>query len=61
MDANNKRVARLNVIRHLLDSLPYEDLTPDKLELPPRQSDTGYVEPPASQFRWIPDHYAPGA
>ena len=37
VDANVKRHARLNIIRHLLSLIPYEDLTPEKLELPPRQ------------------------
>ena len=58
VDANVKRHARLNVIRHLLDSIPYEDLTPPPLELPPRQSDSAYVEPPEKLFTWIPDHYS---
>ena len=57
VDANVKRHARLNVIRHLLDSIPYEDLTPKPLQLPPRQSDGSYVEPPTAQLRWIDDHY----
>ena len=58
VDANVKRHARLNIIRHLLDSVPYDDLTPRPLELPPRQSDGSYVAPPGAQFRWIDDHYA---
>lgn len=57
VDANDKRVARLNVIRHLLDSIPYEDLTPEPIELPDRQPDTGYVAPPPSKLRWIPNRY----
>ena len=36
VDANIKRNARLNVIRHLLDQIPYEDLTPPHVELPER-------------------------
>lgn len=42
VDANNRRHARLNVISHLLNHVPYEDLTPDPLELPPRQKADGY-------------------
>ena len=37
VDANVKRHARLNVIAHLLSLIPYKDLTPDSLKLPPRQ------------------------
>ena len=58
VDANIKRHARLNVIRHLLSSIPYEDYTPDAIELPPRQSDSSYVDPPEKHFRWIHDAYA---
>ena len=37
VDANVKRHARLNVISHLLSLIPHEDLTPEPIELPPRQ------------------------
>jgi polyphosphate kinase 2 (PPK2 family) len=37
VDSNIKRHARLNIIRHLLSLIPYEDLTPEHLELPKRQ------------------------
>ena len=37
VDANVKRHARLNIISHLISKIPYEDLTPEPLELPPRQ------------------------
>ncbi len=58
VDANIKRHARLNIIQHLLDSIPYRDYTPEPVKLPPRQPDSAYVNPPEKQFRWIPDHYA---
>ena len=31
VDAENKKTARLNVIRHLLSLIPYEDLTPEPI------------------------------
>ncbi|MDR3773147.1 MAG: polyphosphate kinase 2, partial [Terracidiphilus sp.] len=34
VNAENKKTARLNVIRHLLSLIPYEDLTPEPLKLP---------------------------
>jgi polyphosphate kinase 2 len=34
VDAENKKCARLNVIRHLLSMIPYRDLTPEHLVLP---------------------------
>jgi hypothetical protein len=46
VDADVKKLARLNCIHHLLSQIPYQDLTPDPLVLPPRQSDVGYVRPP---------------
>ncbi|MBV8341176.1 MAG: polyphosphate kinase 2, partial [Gammaproteobacteria bacterium] len=40
VDADNKKRARLNCIRHLLHQIPYKDLRPVELELPPRQPDS---------------------
>lgn len=57
VDANVKRHARLDVIRHLLDSIPYKDYTPDPIELPPRQLNGAYADPPEHQLRWIDQHY----
>ena len=44
-DMNDKRSGRLNLIAHLLDQIPYEDLTPAPLELPDRQPQGDYVAP----------------
>ena len=41
----DKKAGRLNVITHLLNQIPYEDLTPPPLELPDRQPAGDYVEP----------------
>jgi polyphosphate kinase 2 (PPK2 family) len=57
VDADDKRKARLNCIRHLLGSVPYQDLTSKRLELPPRQPDT-YVRPPIDTQTYVPDHYS---
>ena len=46
VNSDNKKRARLNVISHLLNMVPYEDLTPDVIKLPPRQENTGYVVHP---------------
>jgi polyphosphate kinase 2 len=53
IDADNKKRARLNCIAHLLTQIPYKDLQPIALELPPRQEDTGYKRPKKSGQRWI--------
>jgi polyphosphate kinase 2 len=54
VDANIKRHARLNVISHLLSQIRYEDLTPEKLELPPRQEAGDYQHPDLSDFNFVP-------
>jgi polyphosphate kinase 2 (PPK2 family) len=57
VDANIKRHARLNVISHLLSLVPYGDLTPETLELPPRQEAEGYVHPDFSDLNFVPAVY----
>jgi len=55
--SDDKRRARLNVIRHLLNQIPYQDLTPEEITLPPRQPDGGYVRPPITDQTFVPDVY----
>ncbi|EMA05788.1 polyphosphate kinase 2 [Haloferax denitrificans] len=57
VNADVKRHARLNCISHLLDQIDYEDLTPDPIELPPRQDDTGYERPPIDSQNWVPARF----
>jgi polyphosphate kinase 2 (PPK2 family) len=57
VDADSKKRARLNCIHHLLSCVPYKDLTPEAIELPPRQEDTGYVRPPLSDQTFVPEKY----
>jgi len=57
VDANVKKHARLNIISHLLILIPYEDLTPEPLELPPRQEAGDYQHPDISQFNIVPAVY----
>ena len=52
-----KRSARLNVIHHLLQQVPYEDLTPKPITLPPRTDTTGYVRPPIEDQTFVPEIY----
>ena len=56
-DTNIKRHARLNIISHLLDQIPYKDLTPEPIELPPRQPAGGYQHPDFSDFNFVPAVY----
>ena len=55
-DANIKRHARLNVISHLLDSIPYEHLPLEPVTFPRRKSDPSYVTPEPN-FERVPERY----
>ncbi len=59
VNADNKMCARLNCIRHLLNLIPYEDLTPEPIVLPPRQEEHGYVRPPMTDQTFVPQIYQP--
>ncbi|NMC14445.1 MAG: polyphosphate kinase 2 [Chloroflexi bacterium] len=55
--SDDKKRARLNCISHLLSVIPYEDLTPEPMVLPPRQDDLGYVRPPITDQTFVPEIY----
>jgi polyphosphate kinase 2 len=57
VNADDKKRARLNVIAHLLSKIPYRDLTPQQIKLPPRQDDKGYVRPPMTDQTFVPEVY----
>jgi polyphosphate kinase len=57
VNADDKNRARLNCMRHLLSMIPYHDLTPEPMVLPPRQKDTGYVRPPITDQTFVPEVY----
>jgi polyphosphate kinase 2 len=57
VNGDDKKRARLNVIRHFLSLIPYEDLTPEPIVLPPRQPDRGYVRPPITDQTFVPEVY----
>ena len=58
VDADHKKLARLNCISHLLRQIPYDDMRPVEIEVPPRQEDTGYKRPKKSTQRFVPKVYA---
>jgi polyphosphate kinase 2 len=43
--SDDKRRARLNVIRHILDHVPYKAMPREKIKFPKRQKRDGYREP----------------
>jgi len=57
VEADDKKRARLNCISHLLSLLPYKDLTPKPIELPPRQKEIGYIRPPITEQTFVPEIY----
>jgi len=57
VDAEVKRHTRLNCISHLLGMIPYEDLTPQPIELPPRQDHGKYMRPPIADQTFVPQRY----
>jgi len=57
VNADNKKQARLNCIAHLLSRVPYNDLNPVEIPLPPRQSDSDYKRPKITSQRFVPDIY----
>ena len=45
IQSNDKKRTRLNIISHLLSSIPYERMKRQKIELPKRQKPLDYVDP----------------
>ena len=53
---DDKRRGRLNIIRHILDHVPYEELPKEKIKFPKRQKPGDYVESDHA-FRYIEEHF----
>lgn len=59
VEADDKRKARLNIIRNILEKVPYEDTVPKPISLDPRPEDeTQYRRPPRRNQSIVPDYYA---
>jgi len=56
VNADNKQAARLNVMRHLLSTIPYQDLTPPPIKLPTLDRKK-YARPPITDQNFIPEFY----
>jgi polyphosphate kinase 2 len=57
VEADDKKRARLNCIHHLLSLIPYEDLTPEPIVLPPRKDSKAYIRPPITDQTFVPEIY----
>jgi len=55
--SDDKKLARLNTIKHILNSIPYEDILPEPIDLPERSEQGGYVRPPFDEQTFVPDFY----
>ncbi|WP_372404462.1 polyphosphate kinase 2 [Streptomyces luteireticuli] len=58
VEGDDKRAARINMIAHLLSTVPYHDVPRPALELPPRPPSTGYRRPPRDLQKRVPDRAA---
>ena len=56
VEADDKKRARLNMIAHLLSTVPYSDVKPPKIALPRRPVAHDYQRPPRELFHQVPDH-----
>ena len=58
VEADDKRRARINMISHLLGTLPYVEIAHPVLKLPPRPPAANYERPPREMYHQVPDHAA---
>ena len=58
IEGDDKRRARLNCFRHMLEMLPYKDVTPQLIELPDRPpDDESYSRPPRDAHILVKGYY----
>ncbi len=58
VESEDKRRARINMIAHLLSTIPYHAEQPAPIELPSRPPSRGYERPPREMQTYVPDHAA---
>jgi polyphosphate kinase 2 len=58
VESEDKRSARINMIAHLLSTIPYDDVQRPPLALPHRPASKGYERPPREMQTQVPDHAA---
>ncbi|OIO99670.1 MAG: polyphosphate kinase 2 [Bacteroidetes bacterium CG2_30_33_31] len=58
VNADDKKKAHLNTIKHLLNQIPYKDLTPIPIQLTERCHNKGYVRPPMQEQTFVKDYYS---
>jgi polyphosphate kinase len=58
VESQDKRRARINMISHLLSTLPYHEVQPAPIKLPRRPPTQGYVRAPREMQTYVPDQAA---
>jgi polyphosphate kinase len=58
VESDSKKRARLNMIAHLLSTIPYTEVPLPALDLPARPAPRGYERPPREHTTYVPDHAA---
>jgi polyphosphate kinase len=59
VESDIKKHARLNMMAHLLSTIPYAPVPGSQVELPERlTSKTGYQRPPRELSTYVPDYAA---
>jgi polyphosphate kinase 2 len=58
VESDVKKRARLNMMAHLLSTIPYVEVPAPSLELPPRPEPKGYQRPPREHTTYVPDYSA---
>jgi polyphosphate kinase len=56
VESQDKRRARINMISHLLSTLPYYEVQRPRIKLPSRPPSQGYVRVPRDMQTYVPDH-----
>ena len=56
IESDDKRDSRLNSIKHLLDTVPYEHREPEKVTIPARPIANDAERPPRKQSNFVTDH-----
>jgi polyphosphate kinase len=58
VESEDKRRARINMISHLLSTIPYHAVKPAPITIPSRPPSRGYVRVPRDMQTYVPDHAA---
>jgi polyphosphate kinase 2 len=56
VESDDKRRARINMIAHLLSTIPYQKVKRPKIDLPQRPASQGYIRSPREMQTYVPDH-----